>query len=340
MADQPLQLTELMRGGLRHAPVCGALIAANIIVFAAMLAGGAGLWHSPNGIPLAWGASFGPAIKDGEWWRLGTAMFLHFGLAHLAVNMWALWDGGRLVERLYGGWRFLAVYAGSGICGNLLSLHLHGDRAVSGGASGAIFGIYGAFLVLLWRERRQVHPVDFRWLFWGASAFSLLFIGLGLFFPGIDNAAHVGGLAAGMLLGVALARPLSAASGRPGAARWLAGGVLALAVGLLIWTLPEPSYRWADEAAARAEIGRFLAEDKRISERWRGILESGRTGGATFEQAHRDRRGGRVPGELRPAIRPESRPRGTLGGHRGGTGALFAAARRSLARAGQGPAAA
>ena len=273
-----------MRGGLAHAPVACALIATNLVVFAAMLARGAGLWHSPNDVQLAWGASFGPAIKDGEWWRLGTAMFLHFGLAHLAVNLWALWDAGRVVERLIGSWRFLVVYLGGGITGNLLSLAVHGDHAVSGGASGAIFSAYGAFLVLLWRERRRLHPVEFRWLFWGAAAFSMAYIGLGVLLPGIDNAAHVGGLAAGALLGVVLARPLSAASSRPGGGRWLAGGVLGLAVALLIKAIPAPSYRWADEARARAEIQHFLAEDRRITERWRGILESGRAAGTSFEQ--------------------------------------------------------
>lgn len=285
--DEPLNITELMRGGLARAPVTGALIAANLVVFAAMLTRGAGLWHSPNDVQLAWGASFGPAIKDGEWWRLGTAMFLHFGLLHLAVNLWALLDSGRLVERLFGSWRFFTLYALGGIAGNLLSLYVHGDHAVSGGASGAIFSAYGALLALLWRERRQVHPVEFRWLFWGAAAFSLAYIGLGVLVPGIDNAAHVGGLAAGALLGVALARPLTAANSRPGAGRWFAGGVLALAVVLLIMAIPEPSYRWADEARARTEIQHFLAEDRRLSERWRGILESGRADGTSFEELAR-----------------------------------------------------
>jgi rhomboid protease GluP len=98
-------------------------------VFLLMLAFGAGLWHAPNGVQLAWGANFGPATKDGEWWRLATAMFLHFGLVHLAMNMWALWDAGRLVERWIGHLRFAVLYLASGLAGNLVSLVVQGDRA-------------------------------------------------------------------------------------------------------------------------------------------------------------------------------------------------------------------
>ena len=145
-------ITELMRGGFTLTPVTIALVGANLCIFAAMLAYGAGLWHSPNDVQLAWGANFGPATKDGEWWRLGTAMFLHFGLVHLAMNMWALWDGGRLAERLYGRWRFLVIYVASGLAGNLLSLIVHGDHAVSGGASSAILrSPISASLINDWR---------------------------------------------------------------------------------------------------------------------------------------------------------------------------------------------
>ena len=273
-----------MRGRWTLTPATAALLAGNLAVFVAMLVQGAGLWHAPNDVQLAWGANFGPATRDGEWWRLGTAMFVHFGLVHLAVNMWALWDSCRFVERLYGHARFLAIYGAGGMAGNLFSLFAHGDRAVSGGASGAIFSAYGALLVWLWRERRQVHPVEFRWLFGGAAAFATATIAMGLLIPGIDNAAHLGGLVCGALAGRALARPISAQSPAPGVGRWAAvvaflGVVIALGA-----ALPAPAYRWREEQKARTEIREFLADDRRIVERWRTILETRDAQAVSFEE--------------------------------------------------------
>lgn len=273
-----------MRGRWALTPVTAVLLAGNLAVFVAMLAQGAGLWHSPNHVQLAWGANFGPATRDGEWWRLGAAMFVHFGLVHLAVNMWALWDSGRFVERLYGHARFLAIYGAGGMAGNLVSLLAHGDRAVSGGASGAIFSAYGALLVWLWRERRQIHPVEFRWLFGGAAAFAAATIAMGLLIPGIDNAAHLGGLVCGALAGRALARPISAQSPAPGAGRWVAAIALSGAVIALVAALPAPEYRWREEQKARTEIREFLADERRIAERWRTIFETGNAQGASFEE--------------------------------------------------------
>ena len=131
----------------------------------AMLAGGAGLWHSSNSIQLAWGANFGPATQDGEWWRLGSAMFLHFGAVHLTLNLWALWDGGQLVERMYGHARFAGIYFASGLTGNLLSLVAHKGLAVRGPQAPFL-----ACMALCWYfsgERRSLHPHEFRWFFWG-----------------------------------------------------------------------------------------------------------------------------------------------------------------------------
>jgi len=271
----------------RHAPRVPAtktLIIANGLIFAAMLLAGAGLWHSPNTVQLDWGANFGPATKDGEWWRLASALFLHFGIVHLGMNMWALWDGGRLVERLIGSGRFLLVYFAGGLAGNLLSLAAHGDRTVSGGASGAIFGIYGALLLILWLRRRRLDPGEFRWLFWGAAAFTVASILFGFLIPGIDNAAHMGGFITGTLACGALLEPekhgaLPSPSLRAGAA-----ALLAIGTTLLVRNIPAPAYRWNDEKAARVEISEFIGEDAAISARWLAIIEEGRREGLTFDQ--------------------------------------------------------
>ena len=277
-------LNDLLYQRTPHVPVTVVLVTINLLVFLAMLASGAGLWHSVNSVQLAWGANFGPATQDGEWWRLGTAMFLHFGAIHLTLNMWALWDGGQLVERMYGHARFAGIYFSSGLTGNLLSLVAHKGLAISGGASGAIFGMYGALLVFLWRERRNLHPRDFRWFFWGAAGFASVSFALGLLIAGIDNAAHIGGFLAGILGGVIFARPINGAKHAPYHARVFAGGVFALSIVILIGRISAPAYLWSQELLARKEIGQFLHDDAAISQAWQNILDEGKRGNVSFEE--------------------------------------------------------
>ncbi|SEL17760.1 rhomboid family intramembrane serine protease [Nitrosovibrio tenuis] len=279
-----LSLHDLLYQRAPRVPVTLLLVTANLLIFLAMLASGAGLWHSANSIQLAWGANFGPATQDGEWWRLGTAMFLHFGAIHLTLNMWALWDGGQLVERMYGHARFAGIYFSSGLTGNLLSLVAHKGAAISGGASGAIFGMYGALMVFLWRERRNLHPRDFRWFFWGAAGFASASLALGLLITGIDNAAHIGGFLAGILGGVILARPINKAKPDPHRPRVLAGAAFALSIVILIGGIPAPAYLWSQELLARKEIGQFLRDDAAISQAWQKILDEGKRGNISFEE--------------------------------------------------------
>jgi rhomboid protease GluP len=263
----PASFIDSLRLQTPRIPVTVVLIGINLLVFVAMLAFGAGLWHSPNNVQLQWGANFGPATEDGEWWRLGSALFLHFGLLHLATNMFALADAGHLVERMFGHARFAAIYVASGLTGNLLSLIVHGDRAVSGGASGAIFGIYGALLVYLALHRRQLQRHEFRWLFWGATAFSAFTIGYGILVPGI-----------------ALAPAAPRGGWRRHRERALAAAAwFAIVIGLAT-AIPEPRYRWREEQQARGSIDAFLADDRRISANWNSIMEQGRDGGESFEQ--------------------------------------------------------
>jgi rhomboid protease GluP len=265
-------LLDYLRRRQARIPATRAILGLNLLVFVAMLAFGAGLWHSPNNIQLAWGANFGPATQDGQWWRLGSAMFIHFGILHLAMNMWALWDGGNFVERLYGSGRFVALYAASGLVGNLVSLYIQGNRAVAAGASGAIFGLYGALLIALWRERAVLHPREFKWLFWGAAGFAVAMICFGLLVTGIDNASHIGGLATGGLLGIALYRPLRPTDPAGRLLRLAAAGVTLAAVGYFIVNLPLPRYRWSEETAARKEIDQFMRQEASIGSEWSALM--------------------------------------------------------------------
>jgi rhomboid protease GluP len=279
-----LPLHDLLYQRLPGIPVTKLLVGVNLLVFAAMLAGGAGLWHSSNTVQLAWGANFGPATQDGEWWRLGTALFLHFGAVHLTLNLWALWDAGQLVERMYGHARFACIYFASGLTGNLLSLVAHRGLAISGGASGAIFGLFGALLIFLWRERRNLHPKEFRWFFWGAAGFALASLVLGLLITGIDNAAHIGGFFSGILCGVIFAQPAGMIERRFRRIRLLAGATFALAIVILVSQIPVRTYRWSEEALARKEIGEFLRDDAAITQSWQSILDKAREGGISFDE--------------------------------------------------------
>ena len=256
---------------------------ANILVFIAMLMGGAGFWHSPNGVQLAWGANFGPATQDGEWWRLASAMFLHFGIVHLVVNVWSLWDAGQLVERMYGQVRFISIYFISGLSGNLLSLVIHGNLAVSGGASGAIFGVYAALLTFLWRERATLVSHEFRWLFWGASVFAFATIMLGFMVSGIDNAAHIGGFITGLLTSLLLAKSF-VTNTVPIRTTLSVACLMGLVFVVMITHIPAPKYRWSDEIRVRKEIDQFLNQDQAINRSWLEIIYKGKQGTTTFDQ--------------------------------------------------------
>jgi rhomboid protease GluP len=280
-----ISLTDLLQSSLARTPLTHVLLAVNVIVFLVMLSQGASLWHTSTGVQLAWGANFGPATQDGQWWRLATAMFIHFGVLHLGMNMWALRDVGRLVERLYGPWRYATLYLGSGVLGNLLSLVVQGNQAVSGGASGAIFGLYGALLVFLWRERRQVDRHEFSWLFWSALVFVLLIFAMGIWVvPGIDNSAHAGGFVLGALLARVLAKPWTPISPRGWTGAWLALTVIVLGAGWLTWHIPPPRYLLQDELKVQQAIQKFTLADQRISQQWNQILSTAPVQRLSFEQ--------------------------------------------------------
>ena len=178
-------------------PVTFALVAANLAAF--------GLFWLLLGSTetgehlLRGGATYDPAVRAGEWWRLWTAMFLHSDWKHLALNLWALLVVGRLVEPMIGSARFLVVYGVAGLAGNLASVYnLNGRAAFSLGASGALVGLVGALMVTLllrkgafperWRRDVLVNLLVL-------MAIQLVF---GWTVPFVDNFAHLGGLLGGV----------------------------------------------------------------------------------------------------------------------------------------------
>ena len=124
-----------------------AIVAANVLVFATMIATGVNFFEPTVASMLDWGGNFGPLTENGQWWRLVTCLFLHYGILHLGFNMWVLRDLGRVVERLVGNVGFVALYFVSGIAASLASLTWN-PVVVSAGASGAVFGVAGALLGL------------------------------------------------------------------------------------------------------------------------------------------------------------------------------------------------
>jgi rhomboid protease GluP len=274
-------LHEMLRQRIRHVPITQWLLTLNILVFVCMLLSGAGFWHSPNIVQLNWGANFAPATQNGEWWRLGSAMFLHFGVMHLAMNMLALWDCGRLVERMYGHLWFLVIYLVSGLMGNLFSLVMHGNQAISGGASGAIFGIYGALIIFLWMQRRQLDPKEFKLFFGAAVGFSAITILLGFVISGIDNYAHIGGFIAGLLLSAAISGVMHTPKPK---LTWLSLAIVLSALGVLILNLPKPKYNWHDEQMAQQQIQAFIQKEQMINRAWLQVIQDGKTEKVTFDE--------------------------------------------------------
>ena len=129
-----------------------AIIVLNVIVFILMVMDGAGIME-PNGlVHLKWGSNFGPLTLSGDWWRLLSNVFIHFGIIHLAMNMYSLYMAGVYLEPLLGKTRYITAYLCTGVLASITSLWWHSTPVNSAGASGAIFGMYGwssHFLLLI-----------------------------------------------------------------------------------------------------------------------------------------------------------------------------------------------
>jgi membrane associated rhomboid family serine protease len=233
------------------------LLVANAAVFLLMVVHSRELFLPDTLTLVDWGANYGPRTLGGEPWRLLTSMFVHGGLVHIIFNMWALFVIGALIERLTGNLGFAVVYFLAGLTGSLASVWWSPVR-VSVGASGAIFGLVGALLALLLHSRDQMPHELWRHMRSNAIRFVVINILFGFAVPVIDQAAHLGGLIGGFVVGLAVGTPLGGGSRAVRCVRNLAIAGLGVA---LIWQavrfLPPPPGDLLSLAAAERRLDKM-----------------------------------------------------------------------------------
>jgi len=219
------------------------------------------------------GSNFGPYTTDGDWWRLLTSMFLHVGVIHLAFNMWALSSFGPVVERLYGSVSYALIYLVAGIAGSMASVSWS-PAINSVGASGAIFGLLGALIATQMRSDGSVPNSVLRPLRNSSLIFTGCALLAGLLSSEVDNAAHLGGVAAGFLMGLALSRPITGlrlSTGQFLRRLGLAVVVSGLVLGIGVAVAEDASKRLTGEGLYAATVHWFRPGEHRALLRWREL---------------------------------------------------------------------
>jgi len=203
---EPIPQRTLMRYLASPYTITTALIAINTLVFLAMVATGISFTQPTPLDVFNWGGDYAPAtVGAHQWWRLLTSCFLHFGIIHIGFNMYVLYQIGPFIEVTFGRARYLILYFIAGLAGSVTSIWIH-PNSVSAGASGAIFGLYGAVFGFLLINRRTLNPVATKSIAKSAGIFVLYNVVYGSISGTTDLSAHFGGLIAGFLAGMALAR--------------------------------------------------------------------------------------------------------------------------------------
>lgn len=206
----------------RPRSVTTVILAINVVVFVVELA----LGGASGSALIRLGAMVPILVATGEYWRLITAMFLHVGVLHLLLNSYGLYLFGNLIEGVFGSARFVAIYLVTGFFASAASFAFGTPNRIAAGASGAIFGLLGAWLAYNWRRRELfMAQANLR----GALILIAINLFLGFQIAGIDNLAHIGGLVAGVLAGLAAegfgARGVRTASRLAGLSLLLLAGV-------------------------------------------------------------------------------------------------------------------
>jgi rhomboid protease GluP len=203
-AHQPVMRTPWVRRGESTITLTQIFFGINVAVFLGMVLSSSSIMDFPAQVLVQWGANVGAFTLRGEWWRLLTCVFVHGGLLHIAFNMWCLWDLGALSESLYGRWTFAAVYLISGLGASLASV-MWNPYVMSVGASGAIFGLAGALIAAFKLGELSVPRSALTGPLRSLMVFVVFNLAFGAASGVTDNAAHVGGLIAGLILGALIA---------------------------------------------------------------------------------------------------------------------------------------
>ena len=229
------------------------LIAANVIVWGITLALGADVIQPTPQKMIDLGGNLAPLTLGDEPWRLLSSMFLHYGVLHIAMNMIGLYSGGRLAESMYGRASFASLYVIAGLAGGLASASWKANT-VSAGASGAIFGVFGAVGAFLLAHRQRFDSQVVQKEARGLLVFLFYNLIYGVSKKSVDMSAHLGGLAAGFVVGLGF--ELGRTLGQRAMTRVAAVTVAGLALcGVALATLPVPA--GLPHPAAYAELDRL-----------------------------------------------------------------------------------
>jgi len=264
---------DALRARTRWALVTPVLVALNATVFVYMLFGAGALSDAET--LVGWGGNFGPRTTNGEWWRLVTMMFVHSGVLQLLANLAGLVQLGLILERLVGPAAFAGVYVASGMFASLVSLSAH-PVAVRGGASGAIYGLYGLLLAssiwgLLNRSTVTIPRMAVKRLGPAAAVFILYNMAT----DDLAGAAELAGLVTGFVCGLVLARGVSDC--KPPARR-VAAAMAATAVIAVACAVPLRGI-----ADVRPEIARVFAVEDRTARAYQTAVDRFRKGRITGE---------------------------------------------------------
>ncbi|MCM8531242.1 MAG: rhomboid family intramembrane serine protease [Lentisphaeraceae bacterium] len=202
------KIGEFVRGinaNVKDIYVTKAIIAINIAVFVFMAIKGVSVINPETKDIEVWGGNLSGYTMFGESWRLVSCMFLHIGIIHIFFNMMVLWSLGNLIEKFFGHVNFLLLYFFSGLVGSLASV-VWNPFVVSAGASGAVFGVFGAMCGFLIVKRRDLPRTFYDEMKKNAFLFLGLNLAFGFSVPNIDMAAHLGGLVGGLIAALILSQ--------------------------------------------------------------------------------------------------------------------------------------